>query len=143
MEKLTIKKMAYQATAFERFGLINMQKFKANEILEVIDLLSDDEIIKMYNNYLIEINSDEYYYLNDDDFLNEFFSEPASAVKSAIRGDYSYNDDYVKFNGYNNLESLNSYELKEIALNDEGFLNWLYVNYNGIDDLGGIYRIYQ
>jgi hypothetical protein len=34
------------------------------------------------------------------------------AVRAAHYGEYSYNDDYVRFNGYGNLESLSEYDLE-------------------------------
>ena len=64
---LTIQHLGYQATAFEKWGFIDFEDFKANEIMEVLDTLSDDEIINLYNEFLSS-NSDEQYFINDDDF---------------------------------------------------------------------------
>ena len=69
---------------------------------------------------IIEINSIDNsldfleYWNNDDDFFNDFFyNNPTEAVRSAYYGDYNYCDDYVRFNGYGNLESFNDYDLEK------------------------------
>ncbi|QIW88610.1 hypothetical protein P59_241 [Bacillus phage P59] len=56
---------------------------------------------------------------NDEDFFNTFFDgNPAEAVRAAHFGEYNYGDDYVRFNGYGNLESFNDYQLEQ-DLKDE------------------------
>lgn len=43
---------------------------------------------------------------HDEEFYNLYFSEePARAVRAAIFGDVHWSDDYVRFNGYRNLET--------------------------------------
>ena len=59
-------------------------------------------------------NSLEYleYFDNDEEFFNTYFyNNPMEAVRASYYGDYNYCDDYVKFNGYGNLESANEYDL--------------------------------
>ena len=59
-------------------------------------------------------NSLEYleYWDNDEEFFNTYFyNNPMEAVRSSYYGNYNYCDDYVKFNGYGNLESANEYGL--------------------------------
>ena len=54
------------------------------------------------------------YWDNDDEFFNTFFyNNPTEAVRAAYYGDYKYCDDYVRFNGYANLESFNDYDLEK------------------------------
>lgn len=51
---------------------------------------------------------------NDEEFFETFFSnKPAEAVRAASYGEYNYGDDYVKFNGYGNLVSMNKYEYED------------------------------
>lgn len=51
---------------------------------------------------------------NDEEFFKIFFKDNIlEAVRSVCYGDYNYNDDYVKFNAYGNLESFNEYEFEE------------------------------
>lgn len=47
---------------------------------------------------------------NDEEFFNIFFEgKPMEAVRASFYGDYRYMDEYVRFNGYGNLESLDEY----------------------------------
>ena len=81
-----------------------------NYLLKYVDELGD---------LITEINSidNSLQYLecwnNDDDFFNAFFSNnPSEAVRSAYYGNYNYCDEYVRFNGYGNLESFNKWQLE-------------------------------
>lgn len=54
------------------------------------------------------------FYENDDDFFNLFFEgRPAEAVRASYYGDYRYMDEYVRFNGYANLESLSDWDVEQ------------------------------
>ena len=54
-------------------------------------------------------------YENDEEFFNIFFENKPSEVARAIYyGDYKYNDDYVKFNGYGNLKTFSEYEYEKL-----------------------------
>lgn len=56
---------------------------------------------------------------NDEEFFNiHFEGNPMEAVRAAHFGEYNYSDDYVRFNGYGNLESLSEYDL-EREIKDE------------------------
>ena len=53
------------------------------------------------------------YWENDEEFFNTFFyNNPMEAVRSSFFGSYDYSDEYVKFDGYGNLTSVNEYELE-------------------------------
>lgn len=76
------------------------------------------ENINVIGEIVIDINSLDgslkflEYWNNDEEFFNTFFyNNPMEAVRSSFFGHYNYCDDYVKFNGYGNLISLNEYEL--------------------------------
>lgn len=50
---------------------------------------------------------------NDEEFFNTFFEgKPLEAVRATFYGDFRYMDEYVRFNGYGNLESLNEYQIE-------------------------------
>ena len=54
-------------------------------------------------------------YNNDEEFFDMFFEgRPAEVARAVFYGDYNYNDDYVKFNVYENLESLSEYDYEEM-----------------------------
>lgn len=51
---------------------------------------------------------------NDEEFFSVYFEgRPMEAVRAVSFGDYKYNDAYVKFNGYGNLETYSGYEVEE------------------------------
>ena len=93
---------------------------------------------------IIEINSIDSsldfleYWNNDEEFFNTFFpNNPTEAVRSAYYGDYNYCDDYVKFDGYGNLKSVDDYELeKEYKYYIDDITNGLIKHYQelGITD---------
>ena len=83
---------------------------------ELEDVLRGDEDI--LKRTIEEINSlngsfeNLRFYENDEDFFNEFFcNSPAEAVRASYYGDYKYMDEYVRFDGYGNLESMDKYEM--------------------------------
>ena len=54
-------------------------------------------------------------YNTDDEFFDMFFEgKPAELARAIYYGDFNYNDEYIKFNGYGNLESLSEYEYEEM-----------------------------
>ena len=69
---------------------------------------------------IIEINSIDgsldylEYYENDEEFFNTFFyNNPMEAVRSSYYGNYNYCDNWVKFDGYGNLKSVDDYGLEK------------------------------
>ena len=50
---------------------------------------------------------------NDGDFFESFFENKLDAVRATFYGDYKFNDDYVRFNVYGNLESFSEYDMIE------------------------------
>lgn len=72
---------------------------------------------------------------NDEEFFNTFFHHnPMEAVRAAHYGDYNYMDQYVKFNGYGNLESLNEEEyIEELKYNIDEILDELERNYKHLN----------
>ena len=62
---------------------------------------------------------------HDDEFYNIYFSEePARAVRAAIFGDVHWADDYVRFNGYGNLETASCIPYDDEA--DTIIREWIY-----------------
>lgn len=54
------------------------------------------------------------YFENDEEFFNTYFKDkPMEAVRACNYGDYNYCDEYVKFNGYGNLDSYSEYSRNE------------------------------
>ena len=85
----------------------DIKNYLLNHVNEIGEIVSEINSID---------NSLEYleYWDNDEEFFNTFFyNNPMEAVRASYYGDYNYCDDYVRFNGYGNLESFNDYKLEK------------------------------
>lgn len=82
----------------------DMEEFTVEELMEMVqDVNNWDgrfDLIKVYE--------------NDEEFFDTFFpSSPYELVQKISYGSYNFNDEYVRFDGYGNLESLSSYEYEK------------------------------
>ena len=143
---LTIKDLAYQATAYERGGYIDFDAFKKGMILEELEEINCDEIISMYRDYLI--NDDRYddeIYENDEYFFETFFANnPMEAVRAThYSNHYNFMEPYVRFNGYGNLETLGEYEVEKEAKGDNYFIGYLYENHKDFSKYDNLYELIE
>lgn len=61
----------------------------------------------------------------DDEFFNTYFDDPYEAACAVFFGDIkNWNDDYIRFNAYRNLESTNSIDYE--TYDEEIIENWIY-----------------
>ena len=101
-------------------------------------LLEDTEYLMTIVQELINWNSsldNLRVYENDEEFFEMFFkgTHPMEIARAICYGDYGYNDEYVRFNGYGNLESLSDYQYeKELKDNINEIVDELMENYNNI-----------
>lgn len=88
----------------------NERKFEL--ILEVLEGLTDSELLNVHREYLNETNGydDEIYTLDDLDMIAEG-QDAYWLLCRAFYGDFNPTADYFKFNGYGNIQSIFSYEL--------------------------------
>lgn len=72
---------------------------------------------------------------NDQEFFDTFFHDnPMEAVRAASYGDYNFMDQYVRFNGYGNLESLNEEDYEEeLKLHIDEIIDELERNYEQLN----------
>ena len=107
---------------------------KKNEIREY--LLNNEETLlevvselNSWNGCLDNLD----FWENDEEFFNTFFDNPMEAIRATYYGDYNYNDDYVKFNGYGNIDSYSEYErIEEIKDNIDDIVENLVEYYYNI-----------
>lgn len=78
-------------------------------------LLENEEELKQA---VLEVNSwngklDQHVWMeNDENFFDNYFEgKPNEAVRAVCFGEYNYNDDYVQFDGYENLVTANEYTI--------------------------------
>jgi hypothetical protein len=81
-----------------------------DSILEYLQDLSNDEKVQIHNTYCQEIgDGDDEIHENDEEFFNTYFeSDVMGAVRAASFGNYNYSQDYIKFNGYGNLDTFSN-----------------------------------
>lgn len=82
------------------------------EILENMETEQLFELVRDINRYDGSLDWLDYEE-NDEEFYEIFFREKPMELARAINyGEYNYTDDYIKFNAYGNLETVNEYELE-------------------------------
>ena len=98
------------------------------ELIETLYELFDYDLAELYEqlpSVAQENLSVSEWMPHDEEFYNLYFSEePARAVRAAIFGDVHWSDDYVRFNGYGNLETAS-----QIPYDDEADViirEWIY-----------------
>ena len=78
-------------------------------VLEYLNDQDDNSIVTIHNQYCENANyMYDYIYYNDANFFADYFSDTMEAVKAVCFGAYKYQDEYVQFNGYANLETSNN-----------------------------------
>lgn len=99
-----------------------------DELIETLYELFDYDLAELYEqlpSVAQENLSVSEWMPHDEEFYNLYFSEePAHAVRAAIFGDVHWADDYVRFNGYGNLETAS-----RIPYDDEADIiirEWIY-----------------
>lgn len=86
-------------------------------IIDIINAMDQSDLIQLNNEYCQAINAmDSEIFSNDQDFLETFFSNNLDGLaRSICYGDYNYSHDFVRFDGYGNLESFNWFETKDLC----------------------------
>lgn len=97
-------------------------KLYDNDLQDIADILYE---------YDPTIVSNFYCFPNDEDFFENNFSDKMEVARAVSYGDYNYADEYVRLNGYGNLQSREEYEYME-DLND-----------NADEMLDNAYDLYQ
>ena len=104
-----------------------MAKISLEKFTEEFKNLTDREKIAIYNEYCLEHgDSDKMLYDFDEEFFEMAFEgkEPMEICRATFFGNItSWNDEYIRFNAYGNLESLSEYDAVEVA---EDHVNEIY-----------------
>ena len=140
-QKLTADEIdhhGFMATQYEQNGSINFKEYLKEVIFEN---MSDDDILRKYQEYLREYDrlDDDFYTLYDLDWLLEGM-DPSDILRLGYYSENIYSSDYIRYNGYGNLEGVSEYELIREAKDDSDFMDWLTENsdndavQNALDD---------
>lgn len=99
-----------------------------DELIETLYELFDNHLAELYEqlpSVAQENLSVSEWMPHDEEFYNIYFAEdPARAVHAAIFGDVHWADDYVRFNGYGNLETASCIPYDDEA--DVIIREWIY-----------------
>jgi hypothetical protein len=89
--------------------------------IEIKDDLENADWVNLHNQFCENAErSDDEFYENDEEFLQMFFSDRLDELARAIfYGDYRYMDEYIRFNGYGNLETFDKYQAEQEIDKDE------------------------
>ena len=96
-----------------------MKMKKENLLNEIKGLLLNDfntleEVVRELNSWNACLDYLDVYE-NDEEFFNIFFEgKPAELARAIYYGDFNYNDNYIKFNGYGNLETYSEYGYEKL-----------------------------
>lgn len=118
---------------------MNKEKFVA-AILDEINNFNSDDLVSLNNRYCEEMNyNDDQIYSNDEDFFSTFFADNVmEAVRSVSYGEYDYSDNYVKFNGYGNLESMDYVTTEDLCNSVETMAEGIADDFSTYSDLFSI-----
>jgi hypothetical protein len=112
---------------------------KAITILSQINEFNENQLIELNNIYCqVAGYYDNEVYNNDEDFFSTFYPNPGDGLKVAqaiFYGDYNYSHDYVKFNGYGNLESINYFEVSDLCELPSTMAEFIEDNFSDFDHL--------
>jgi len=95
----------------ESCGESDLQKlYDALPLIQALEDADDATLVQLHNTacQVLSCNDDEIYDF-DDDFFNTFFDgKPMEAARATHFGDVTWNDNYVTFNGYANLQTISN-----------------------------------
>lgn len=90
---------------------------------ERFEELSSSEKINLYNEYCLDVRNENDFFTFDEEFFEISFISAYDAARAVHYGTINWNDDYIRFNGYGNLESLSEYDL---SLEADDYIDEIY-----------------
>lgn len=108
---------------------------KQEEILSLILEMDSDQILELNNLFCENANyPDDYIYINDEDFFETWGASGYEVARSTFYGDYNFSHDYVKFNGYGNLESMCYLDEDSFPDSAENIAKYISENFEDFED---------
>ena len=133
MNTMNVKELGFQLTAYEDWGTIDYDKgIKDIVVNDYLYSIGDDELINLYGDYLTECNSNNAVYVFCEEFYDEYFTSPYEAARATQFGNVNWTDEFIRFDGYNNLQSINIYGLLSEARDNDDFKAYILEKY--LDD---------
>ena len=115
---------------------MNREKF-IKAIIEEINCFDNDQMVQLNNEYCDQQNyPDDQIYSNDANFFADVYGgDVMEAVRAVSYGEYNYTHDYVKFNGYGNLESMNVIDEDDLCESIDTIAEEVADNFHNYDHL--------
>ena len=115
---------------------MNREKF-INAIIEEINCFDNDQMVQLNNEYCDQQNCpDDQIYSNDANFFADVYGgDVMEAVRAVSYGDYNYSHDWVKLNGYGNLESMNVIDEDDLCESIDTIAEEVADNFHNYDHL--------
>lgn len=108
---------------------------KQEQILNLILEMDSEQILQLNNLFCEHANyHDDYIYLNDEDFFETWGASGYEVARSTFYGDYNFSHDYVKFNGYGNLESMSYLDKDSFPDSAENIAEYISENFEDFED---------
>lgn len=100
------------------------------QIIDIINDMNEAELVQLNNEYCEAANyHDEEIFVNDEEFFSTYFdNDTIGAVRAVSYGSYNYSHNYVKFNGYGNLESFSYFTADDLCENVETMAEYIAEN---------------
>jgi|688.fasta_scaffold1701237_1 hypothetical protein len=115
-----------------------MKNLTINSIIEAIENANSNQLIEINNRYCQEIgNSDNEIWDNDEEFFSIFYpnaGDALRAVQAAFYGDYNFSHNWVKFNGYANLESIDYMDVDQLCESPATMAEYMAENWHNFKD---------
>lgn len=115
-----------------------MNANRIKQIVDAINNMTESELINLNNTYCQCCNIDSEVYGNDEDFFATFFPNAGDGLKVAQAvhfGNYNYSHDWVRFNGYGNLESIATFGLDDLCESVQVIAEYVSENESEFSDL--------
>jgi hypothetical protein len=115
---------------------MNREKF-IKAIIEEINCFDNDQMVQLNNEYCDQQNyPDDQIYSNDANFFADVYvGDVMEAVRAVSYGDYNYFHDWVKLNGYGNLESMNVIDEDDLCESIDTIAEEVADNFHNYDHL--------
>lgn len=115
---------------------MNREKF-IKAIIEEINCFDNDQMVQLNNEYCDQQNCpDDQIYSNDANFFADVYGgDVMEAVRAVSYGDYNYTHDWVKLNGYGNLESMNVIDEDDLCESIDTIAEEVADNFHNYDHL--------
>lgn len=115
-------------TQYEQYGTVGRDEFLESFIHEDLDV--DISMLSDFNEWLLN-NHYDYIYDDLEEMLEGF--NTMDIVCATYFGNFNYSDNYYRFNGYGNVDSLTDTEIVREMSDNRDFLEW-YIEENDLID---------